>query len=297
MEYILVKKNIECIDNLLLELKKKVRKSKANSRDFDYVYCQLARLVIQFIECIIRDDKEFNKGYTLDKALLVGNYVHIYKLLLIIDKHIYTNNIEYEVAMDISRKMLELAEIARYLIKHFGEGIIEAYKNKYIKAEEMFEQQVVSDVTESGNIEPIQKRILDSISNKLGTLKLNEEKNTKRFPSIEVIFKDLCDDKLYNICYRTLSHSIHADAMHILSNDIKDKGNNLFAIVFERKVADIRLYNPTLVIVIMAIKDLVHMYDYDFNKESVIKEIDSLCLYVKELENLHENYISNYNMA
>lgn len=75
MEYILTKQNIECIDNLLTELKEKIQKGTITSRDFDYAYCQLARLVIQLIEYTIRNEKEFDKGYNLDNALVIGNFV------------------------------------------------------------------------------------------------------------------------------------------------------------------------------------------------------------------------------
>ena len=227
-EIIMVKENVKLLNNLIQLLEKSIDNDSVMSKDFDYVYCQIARLIAAWIEYAIKGEEDFNNGYSLNKGLIVGLYIRVFKILVNIDKLIYKNSMSYDVAMQLSRKTIEICATAQYLLKHKDdEKILERYRYKSIKGEKNFYEQVINDM-ENTNEEAmhIQKRVINSIEEKFKKLNIDINKNIKKFVNIETVFKETGHKELYDIAYRVVSHSIHADAMSTITCDLVYKNEN-----------------------------------------------------------------------
>ena len=291
----MIKKNIESLNGLFQELENKINNDLVSSRDFDCVYCQIARLIAAWIEYAIRSENDFNGGYELNKGLIIGLFVRLFKILVIIDKLIYKDSMSYDIAMQISRKTIELCATAQYLLKYKDdEELIERYKYKSIIGEKNFYDRVVNDMNGTNDEAVfIQKRVIQSIDEKFNKLNIDKSKSIKKFPNIENVFAETGHKALYDIAYRVVSHSIHADAMSTITCDLVYKNeNNKFFPRFEQNQYDLRQYNPTLIIILYALKDFIQTYEFGFDKNIFIREGEIILNFIEKLEKLHEEYLN-----
>ena len=292
---IMTKENIKSFDALFHTLESNKNSKNLCSRDFDYVYCQIARMIVAWIEYAIRNENDFDEGYSLNKGLIIGLYVRTFKILLNIDKAIYKDAMSYDIVMQLSRKIIEMCATAQYLLKNKdNEELFERYRYKSIKGDKMFYEQVIEDISKTDK-EPlyIQKRVLQSIDEKFNKLNIDKSKSVKKFPNIENVFNETGYKALYDIVYRVVSHSIHADAMSTITTDLLyKKDNKKFFSKFEQNQCDLRLYNPVLRIVLYALKDLIETYEFSFDKNIFIREGELILTFIDKLEKLHEGYLN-----
>lgn len=294
-DIIMIKENIESLNGLFKELENNINNDSVSSREFDYVYCQIARLIAAWIEYAIKTENDFNDGYELNKGLIIGLFVRLFKILVNIDKLIYKDSMSYDIAMQLNRKTIELCAIAQYLLKYKDdEELIEKYKYKSLIGEKNFYDRVVNDMNGANDeVVFIQKRVLQSIDEKFNKLNIDKSKSVKKFPNIETVFSETGHKALYDIAYRVVSHSIHADAMSTITCDLVFKNeNNKFFPKFEHNQYDLRQYNPTLKFILYALKDLIQTYEFSFDKNIFIKEEEIILYFIVKLEKLHEEYLN-----
>ena len=105
-DIIMIKENIESLNGLFKELENNINNDSVSSREFDYVYCQIARLIAAWIEYATKSENDFNDGYELNKGLVIGLFVRLFKILVNIDKLIYKDSMSYDIAMQLSRKTI-----------------------------------------------------------------------------------------------------------------------------------------------------------------------------------------------
>lgn len=294
-DIIMIKENIESLNGLFKEVENNINNDSVSSREFDYVYCQIARLIAAWIEYAIKSENDFNDGYELNKGLIIGLFVRLFKILVNIDKLIYKDSMSYDIAMQLGRKTIELCATAQYLLKYKDdEELIEKYKYKSIIGEKNFYDRVVNDMNGTNDEAVfIQKRVIQSIDEKFNKLNIDKSKSIKKFPNIETVFAKTGHKALYDIAYRVVSHSIHADAMATVTDDLLyEKENKKFFLKFEQNQYDLRQYNPTLIIILYALKDFIQTYEFSFDKNIFIREGEIILNFIEKLEKLHEEYLN-----
>ena len=294
-DIIMIKENIESLNGLFKEVENNINNDSVSSREFDYVYCQIARLIAAWIEYAIKSENDFNDGYELNKGLIIGLFVRLFKILVNIDKLIYKDSMSYDIAMQLGRKTIELCATAQYLLKYKDdEELIEKYKYKSIIGEKNFYDRVVNDMNGTNDEAVfIQKRVIQSIDEKFNKLNIDKSKSIKKFPNIETVFAKTGHKALYDIAYRVVSHSIYADAMATVTDDLLyEKENKKFFLKFEQNQYDLRQYNPTLIIILYALKDFIQTYEFSFDKNIFIREGEIILNFIEKLEKLHEEYLN-----
>lgn len=289
VNYILTIEKQKEIKEMIDKLTDKVNKRVANNRSFDLVYSELSENLIGIVKLVIEHEQEYKWGYNIDKALIFGNMVRICKLLEIINKLIESEMLEYELAMDYSRKVIELSIAARYLIKNYGnKEIFDGYKYNAVKAEKVFIKSY--KCKHNG-------RLIDSaVFSAEGMIKkLRIADGVSKGINIISMFKGVGEQVLYDDTYRKLSHSIHCDAIDILRNDIAECIDNRFYLNFNRGNSNIRIYNPLLSIIIQPTSDLLYKFDSDLDKEVVTHELHVLFQAIEKLPPIFDKYIKLKN--
>lgn len=285
INYILTIEKQKEIIKMIDELEDKVNKGFANNRLFDLVYCELSKKLIDIIKLVVENEKEYKHGYYIDKALIFGGMARICKLLEIINKLIEAEMMEYEVAMDYSRKVIELSISVRYLIKNFGnKEIIDKYKYNAKKTEIIFIKKYKGK--SKGFL--INSAVL-SAEKMIKKLRIADDVN--KGVSVVKMFEGVGEQNLYDDVYRTLSHSIHCDSMDILRNDIVEGADKKFNLNFKHGDSNIRMYNPLLSIIIQSTSDLLYKFDSDLDKEVVTHELHVLFQAIEKLPPIFDKYI------
>ena len=290
VNYILTIEKQKEINEMIDKLTDKVNNRVANNRSFDLVYCELSKELMDIIKLVIEHEKEYKCGYNIDKALIFGGMVRICKLLEIINKLIESEMMEYEVAMDYSRKVIELSISVRYLIKNYGnKETIDRYKYNAKKTEIVF----IKKYKDKSKSFLINSAIL-SAEKMIKQLRIAN--NVNKGVSVIKMFEGVGEQNLYDDVYRTLSHSIHCDSMDILRNDIVEGADNKFNLNFKRGDSNIRMYNPLLSIIIQPTSDLLYKFDSDLDKEMVTHELHVLFQAIEKLPSVFDKYIKLKNV-
>lgn len=288
------------ITNDILELCEKERKHEVKSIDFTRIWCDFALLPIYRIEYFIKTSLHTQKGYDKNEAVIYGQLMRIYRMLCFQRRLTCKRVMTTELAGLFERIIMEDSINLQYYILNYNDSVLEDFRVHSLRPEAFFEEAICDDIAENnGQITEWQEQLLDSIhstynkAGKAGT-PFEEIKNAKiKTPSIWEKFRTTGNQRLYDIAYRTKSHSIHGDWVDFTLNYLCYNEDTLtFSPNFQEYQADIRQLNPALLVCCEALKSFLKSFPGHGLPQNLYTEISDDQNLLLLLDDMHTNYLS-----
>jgi hypothetical protein len=236
-----------------------------------------ARRVVSFAAHLADDVAAGQGGLTRNQAICAGLMVKISKFMLAVIQ-LSTGDDRGEIVLALDRIILECAISLEFLVRSKDDKYFDQFVDFSLGPErEVYDQIQANIAARSGEVWPIEKRLLDSISYTCTAsgVKIEEVQRKHRDwgENVRGRLKALGKESLYATVYRMPSHAVHGSWPDLFTGHlIYDEGTSLFRPETKWTRVGSRLLSPIAVLVLEAVDPYLERFFPPSPERNLLRE-------------------------
>jgi Family of unknown function (DUF5677) len=254
--------------------------------------------VVNLAAHLLDDDAAAKGGWVRNQAVCAGLMIRISKFMLVVTQLSATKN-RAEVVHALNRSILESATNLEFLaMKNDGE-CFEQFVKFSLGPERALHDLIQKNIAErGGEIQPIEKRMLESIDRVCSTSGVKIEEVNQKYGDwgggVRERLKALNKQELYVGVQRIPSHAVHGTWVDLVMNHLDyDAKNGVFMPDPDFGSVDARLLGPVAIFVLDATKVyLQRFFAHIPESELLFERIDDLSERIFRADAAHENVMN-----
>jgi hypothetical protein len=245
------------------------------------LYKEATRIVV-FAAHLLDEATAAGGGFTRNQAICAGLMVKISKFMLSVIQ-LSTSDNRGEIVLALNRIIFESAISLEFLVRSKDDRYFDQFVDFSLGPERELHDQIQENIAaRNGEVQPIEKRLLDSIAYLCSAsgvkIKDVQKKNRDWGENVRVRLKALGKESLYATVYRMPSHAVHGTWPDLFQGHLSyDEPTKLFQPDTKWTRVGSRLLAPMAILVL----DAVDPYLEKFFPPS--QERDSLCERIADL--------------
>lgn len=224
-----------------------------------------ARAVVHVIACLLDDAAAKKGGWPRNQAICAGLMIRISKFMLVVTQLSATRN-RADVVFALNRSIMESAINLEFLVSTNEDKFFDQFVEFSLGPERELYDQIQANIAErSGQVLPIEKRMLDSINDVCQGSGVKIEEVNQKYGDwgggVKERLKALNKEKQYVGVQRLPSHAVHGSWVDLYKHHLAYNANaGVFEPDTDFSLVDARVLAPIATLVLEAAKPYLERF-------------------------------------